>query len=181
MNRDANAQYAVSYVLVLCMGILAMAGGCASAVSFTREKDLKDEGEQQPQEKEAFRIAAEQYLRDTKELRRNGLTVVLVAGKDPVVPRPECTDYGCPTAVMCEAVKAVCYVTHCGKGNCRLCPEPMPEAFRNIVFRQWCSFECARGPLRIGTAIGFVPSIGRGFIGPFGCPTEEPPHAASRE
>jgi hypothetical protein len=172
MNQDANVRCAVSCVLALCTSFLALAAGCASSETVRREEDPTSAGEQPLQEGEAFRRAVEQYLKDIEERRRSSPSIVLVAGKDPVVPRPECTDFGCPTAVTCEAAKAVCYVTHCGKGNCRLCPEPMPEAFKNLIFRQWCSFECVRGPLRIATVIGFVPSIGRGFIGPFGCPAE---------
>jgi hypothetical protein len=48
----------------------------------------------------------------------------------------------------------------------------MPEAFKHLVFKQWCEYECLRGPVRLGTVIGFVPSIGAAFIGPFGCPKE---------
>jgi hypothetical protein len=172
MTHDANARRARSCALVLCAGLLALSTGCASSASVRGEEDLQNEEEHPIQEREAFRTAVEQYLRDTEGLRRNSPSIVFVAGQDPVVPRPECTDYGCPTAVMCEAAKAICYVTHCGKGSCRLCPEPMPEEFKKLVFRQWCAFECVRGPLRTGTVIGFVPSVGRGFVGPFGCPTE---------
>jgi hypothetical protein len=117
MNQDVKARCALLCAPMLCTLLLSLAVGCAASASVRREEELKRAGEQQLQERESFRTAVEQYLRDTEALRRNGLKVVLVAGRDPVVPRPECTDYGCPTAVMCEAAKAICYVTHCGKGD----------------------------------------------------------------
>jgi hypothetical protein len=172
MIQDTNARCSISRTLLLYIGLLALFGGCSPSASVLRDEELKGEAEQRLQERAAFKVAVENYLKDTQELPRSSPRIVLVAGEGPVVPRPECTDYGCPTAVRCEAAQAVCYVTHCGKGSCNLCPAPMPEAFKSLIFKQWCEFECVQGPTRMGTVIGFVPSIGKGFVGPFGCPSE---------
>lgn len=172
MNPTSAPSGSNSCSLLLLAALLALSVGCASSASVRRDKQFKTAEEYPLQEQEAFRAAAEQYLQDTKDQPQTSPGLVLVAGTVPVTPRPECTDRGCPTAVTCKEVNAVCWVTHCGKGGCDYCPEPLPEAFKNLVFKQWCAFECVQGPLRIGTAIGFVPSIGNFFIGPFGCPTE---------
>ncbi|MDY7231119.1 hypothetical protein [Hyalangium rubrum] len=164
----------------------ALGVGCASTASAPRADASRDIAAQQHQSREAFRDAAqqlldervtlreaaEQYLEDSAAQRGSRLSVIQVAGKDPVIPRFECMEYGCPDKVLCGDAKAVCLVTHCGKGSCNLCPEPMPDAFKNLVFKQWCEYECVRGAARLGTVIGFVPSFGSGFVGPFGCPKE---------
>jgi len=164
--------YSNACSLLLLAALIGLFTGCASSTSALGDKQLKDTEEHPPQEREAFRKAVEQYLQDTKEQPRARTSIALVSGTVPVIPRPECTDRGCPTAVTCKEISAVCWVTHCGKGGCDYCPEPLPEAFKSLVFKQWCAFECVHGPLRIGTVIGFVPSIGNFFIGPFGCPTK---------
>ncbi len=77
-------------------------------------------------------------------------------------------EYGCPDRVFCEEANAYCHVTHCGKKNCSFCPKEFPDIFKNLVFQQWCQFDCLRGSVRAGVAFGFVPSIGKGlFIGPY--------------
>jgi hypothetical protein len=78
-----------------------------------------------------------------------------------------CVEYGCPDKVFCKKTDAYCHVTHCGKGSCYGCPEPLPETFKNLVFKQWCRFDCLKGSVRAGSALGFIPSIGNIFIGPY--------------
>jgi hypothetical protein len=79
----------------------------------------------------------------------------------------ECMEYGCPDRVFCEDVDAYCHVTHCGKGSCYGCPEAFPAIFKNLAVRQWCRFDCLKNSIRLGTAFGFIPSVGRSiFVGP---------------
>lgn len=75
--------------------------------------------------------------------------------------------------------KAVCSVTHCGKGSCRFCPAPFPDALKGLVIKEWCTYGCMRGSIQVGTAYGFVPSIGKAFVGPLGCPDEQSTAEAS--
>jgi hypothetical protein len=81
-------------------------------------------------------------------------------------------EFGCPATVRCG--KAVCVVTHCGSGSCRFCPTPFPDALENLVIKEWCTYGCMVGPLQVGTAYGFVPSVGKTFVGPLGCPDAQP-------
>lgn len=169
-----------------CLAAGALSAGCAAASSSRHHDENRhseqqgvEEGKQQrgaaerpPEETVAFREAAERFLEHLAAQRRNGLDVVQAAAKDPVIPRYECMDYGCPDKVLCKKAHVYCTVTHCGKGSCNTCPKPMPDVFKNLVFKQWCEFECMRRSTRLGPVLGFVPSIGSIFIGPFGCPDE---------
>ena len=161
--------------LGLCMCVGALATACAAAPSSIHRED--DSGDAaallQEEQRAAFREAAAQYLRELAQQRQISSRVVQVSGQDPVIPMYECMDYGCPATVQCPEAKAACTITHCGRGDCHTCPMSAPEAFKNLVFKQWCRYECFRGTARLGPVIGFVPSLGKNlFIGPFGCPDE---------
>lgn len=157
---------------LLCFTVGALAtGGCASSVSSRREDAAKD-GEaatqQAPPDERAYRDAAEKLLKYLDEQRQAGTDVIQASGKDGIYPVYECMEYGCPDRVFCEKVDAYCHVTHCGQRSCSFCPKPFPDVFKNLVFKQWCQFDCLRGSVRAGSAFGFVPSIGKGlFIGPY--------------
>ena len=172
--------------LLSCLAAVVLSAGCAAHSSShghdeprpSAQRNFED-GEQQraaaetsPGESDAFRDAAERFLEYLAAQRRNRPDVVQASAKDPIIPRYECMDYGCPDTVLCKKAHVYCAVTHCGKGSCNTCPKPMPDVFKNLVFKQWCEFECLRGSTRLGTVLGFVPSIGSIFIGPFGCPDE---------
>jgi hypothetical protein len=69
--------------------------------------------------------------------------------------------------VFCKEANAYCHVTHCDKGSCRGCPEPLPDTFKNLMIKEWCRFDCLRGSVRAGSALGFIPIIGKDFfVGP---------------
>jgi hypothetical protein len=91
-----------------------------------------------------------------------------VSGKEPLIPQYECIEFGCPATVRCG--KAVCSITHCGKGGSRFCPAPFPDALKNLVIKEWCVYGCMAGTLQVGTAYGFIAGIGNTFVGPVGCP-----------
>jgi hypothetical protein len=129
----------------------------------------REAAEQLLEERAAFQAAAEQYLKQLAMEQRLGGVVVQSSGKDPVIPMYECMHFGCPPTVQCKAAGAACTVTHCGKGSCHTCPMSVPEPFKNLIFKQWCRYECFRGALRLGPVIGFVPVIGGFFVGPLGC------------
>lgn len=82
-----------------------------------------------------------------------------------IYPEYRCMDLGCPASVVCG--KSVCEVVHCGTGPCRFCPEPAPDALKNIVFKAWCSYGCMRGPVATGSTFGFITTLGNVFVGPF--------------
>jgi len=158
---------------LLCFVVGALASGCASSASSHREDDPRDreEAAQQPQPDERdYRDAAEKFLKILEEQRQADTGVVRASGKDGIYPVYECMDYGCPDRVFCEEANVYCHVTHCGKGSCQFCPEPLPDTLKNLAFKQWCKFDCLRGSVRAGTVLGFVPALGNVFIGPFGCP-----------
>ncbi len=98
--------------------------------------------------------------------------IVLVGGDGLFSPQFECMDLGCPATVRCG--RAVCSVIHCGKGSCTYCPEPMPDVFKNLVLKSWCSYGCMTGSQRTGSAYGFIPAIGGTFVGPWCIDTDLP-------
>jgi hypothetical protein len=155
----------------LWFSVGALAVGCASFSSTRREDDLRGSADavNQPDER-AYRDAAETFLRFLLEQQQASQSIIQASGKDGIYPVYECMEYGCPDRVLCEDANVYCHVTHCGKGSCHFCPDPFPDVFKNLTFKQWCKFDCQRGSLRTGTAFGFVPAIGNVFIGPFGCP-----------
>ncbi len=104
--------------------------------------------------------------------QEGGPRIVRTVGQDPIIPQFECMDFGCPATVRCG--KAVCTVTHCGKGSCRFCPAPFPDALKNLFIKEWCAYGCLAGAAQVGTAYGFVPGIGKAFVGPLGCPEDRP-------
>lgn len=152
-----------------CFVIGALAGGCASSAS-NRRQDVPESGASaaQPPDERAYRVAAEKLLEYLDAQRRAGGDVVQASGRnDGIYPMYECMEYGCPDKVFCEETGSYCHVTHCGKGSCHGCPEPLPESFKNLVLKQWCKFDCLKGAVRTGIAIGFIPSIGNIFVGPY--------------
>jgi hypothetical protein len=90
--------------------------------------------------------------------------VVLASDKEGIYPEFGCMEFGCPDKVMCG--KAACFVTHCGKKSCRFCPESLPDFLKNVVFDQWCAYDCVRGSMKVGSAFGLVTTIGSAFVGP---------------
>ena len=93
-------------------------------------------------------------------------SILLTGGKDGLFqPRFECMQMGCPATVRCGP--AVCSVIHCGKQQCRYCPEPLPDFFKNIAFKAWCSYGCMTGAARTGSAFGLVTTFGEAFAGPY--------------
>jgi hypothetical protein len=155
----------------LCVIGTLVTGGCASSAS-SRHEDVLAENEaaaqQSPSDERAYREAAEKLLKYLDAQRRAGTNVIQASGKDGIYPMYECMEYGCPDRVFCKEVDAYCPVTHCGKGSCRGCPEPAPDVFKNLALKQWCKFDCLRSSVRAGTALGFVPIVGKDFfIGPF--------------
>lgn len=155
------------WLLFFTVGVLA--AGCASSASSHREDSLgtRETVAQQPDEG-AYREAAAKLLKYLDAQRKAGTGVVQVSGKDGIYPMYECMEYGCPDRVYCEEANVYCHVTHCGKRSCSFCPKPLPDVFKNLVFKQWCQFDCLRGSVRAGVAFGFVPSIGKDlFVGPY--------------
>ncbi|WP_309896570.1 hypothetical protein [Archangium sp.] len=116
----------------------ALAGGCATS-STAQRADGHDDSEtaEQPPDERAYREAAIRFLLYLKEQERAGGSIVQASGKDGIYPMYECMEHGCPDRVFCKKVDAYCHVTHCGKGSCYGCPEPFPEIFKNLVFKQW--------------------------------------------
>jgi hypothetical protein len=104
--------------------------------------------------------------------RKSPSPVVQLAAGEPVYPRFECMEFGCPASVRCG--KAHCVVTHCGRGDCRFCPAPFPEALKSLVVKEWCVYGCLAGTVPWGSAYGFVSSLGKTFVGPLGCPDGPP-------
>jgi hypothetical protein len=154
---------------LVCFVVGDLAGGCASSAS-SRRQDVPEQvaTAEQPPDERAYREAAEKLLEYLDAQRKAGTDVVLASGKkDGIYPMYECMEYGCPDRVFCKETGAYCQVTHCGKGSCHTCSEPFPEIFKNIVFRQWCKFDCLKNSVRTGVAVGFIPSIGNIFIGPY--------------
>lgn len=149
--------------------LFALSAGCVSSGSSRREDALRDREAAAPlSDESAYRDAAMKFLLYLKEQRNAGTAVIQASGEDGIYPVYECTDYGCPDKVFCEEVGAYCHVTHCGKRECSFYPKPLPDIFKNLVFKQWCQFDCLRGSVRAGVAFGFVPSFGKGlFVGPF--------------
>ncbi len=93
-------------------------------------------------------------------------SIILTGSKDGLFqPQYECMQMGCPATVRCGP--AVCSVIHCGKQQCRYCPEPLPDFFKNIAFKAWCSYGCMTGAVRTGTAFGLVTTFGEAFAGPY--------------
>jgi hypothetical protein len=106
--------------------------------------------------------------------------IVLVGNEGLFSPQFECMDWGCPPTVRCG--QAVCSVVHCGKGACSFCPEPMPDVFKNLVFKCWCSYGCMTGTQRTGSAYGLIAAIGGMFAGPWCVDTDLPGvHTAGAE
>jgi hypothetical protein len=135
--------------LRMCLGVLLLATvqtGCVARTSIQRVTDAT------PQ-------VAEMELRQQP-------SILLTGGKDGLFqPRYECMQMGCPATVRCGP--AVCSVIHCGKQQCRYCPEPLPDFFKNIAFKAWCSYGCMTGSVRTGTAFGLVTTFGETFTGPY--------------
>ena len=155
-------------VMACWLVVGALAGGCATSSTTHREDDPRDgEAAEPPPDESAYRDAAERFLRFLEEQRKAGTGVVQASGKDGIYPVYECMEHGCPDRVLCKEANVYCHVTHCGKKSCSFCPEPFPDIFKNLAFKQWCQFDCLRGSVRAGAAFGFVPSIGKAlFIGP---------------
>jgi hypothetical protein len=99
-----------------------------------------------------------------QEEKDDAPTVILVSGKEGIYPEFGCMEFGCPDKVMCG--NAACFVTHCGKKSCRFCPEALPDFLKNVVFQQWCAYECMRSSRKVGSAFGLVTTIGGVFAGP---------------
>jgi hypothetical protein len=117
---------------------------------------------------------------DAKPQVEENPRIVLVGNEGLFSPQFECMELGCPATVLCG--RAVCSVIHCGKGSCSFCPEPMPDAFKNLVLKCWCSYGCMTGTQRTGSAYGFIPSIGSLFAGPWCVDTDLPGvHTAGAE
>jgi hypothetical protein len=154
--------------LVVC----ALAGGCAtSSTAHRADGPSGSETVEQLPDESAYKDAAVKFLKYLREQRRAGKDILQASGRDGIRPVYECMNYGCPDTVFCEDVGAYCHVTHCGKKECSFCPKAFPDIFKNLVFKQWCQFDCLRGSMRAGVAFGFIPSIGNFFIGPY-CLTE---------
>lgn len=162
--------------LLCCLVVGALAAGCASSAP-TRREDAPGDREtaaQQPDatadqlpDESAYREAAEKLLAFLNDQRQAGGSVIQASGKDGIYPMYECMDYGCPDKVFCKEANSYCHVTHCGKGSCYGGPEQLPDIFKNLVFKQWCKFDCLRGSIRTGTAFGFIPVMGKNaFVGP---------------
>lgn len=152
----------------------ALVNGCASPATSRREDDFRGRDAvaepQPPPDERAYRDAAEKFLKFLAEQQQANPSVIQASGKDGIYPVYECMEHGCPDRVLCADANVYCHVTHCGKGSCSYCPEPSPDVFKNLAFKQWCKFDCLRGSIRAGTALGFVSAFGNVFIGPFGCP-----------
>jgi hypothetical protein len=165
---DTRKKAAALWLAWLVVGAL-VGGGCATSSSSRREDAPQDSemAEKQPDES-AYRDAALKFLKYLDAQREAGKDVIQASGKSGgIYPMYECMEYGCPDRVFCKDIGAYCVVTHCGKGGCRGCDEPFPEIFKNLVFKQWCRFDCLKGSVRAGSALGFIPSIGNFFIGPY--------------
>lgn len=120
----------------------------------------------------AQREVSQVWHSDAKQWVDENPRVILIGGDGLFSPQFECMDLGCPATVLCG--RAVCSVIHCGKGSCTYCPEPMPDVFKNLVLKSWCSYGCMAGSQRTGAAYGFIPAIGGKFVGPWCIDTDLP-------
>lgn len=68
-----------------------------------------------------------------------------------IFPKHECAESPskCPLMTSCAHLfPGTCFVTNCGKGSCKFCPEYL----QNLVVEGWCAYGCMQGSEMTGGA-----------------------------
>jgi len=68
-----------------------------------------------------------------------------------IITKNECVapPSNCPWTTKCgDIAPGTCFVTNCGKGSCKFCPEHL----QNLVVEGWCAYGCMKGSEMTGGA-----------------------------